>query len=156
MHRFVLIAITGNFFLPAIGLNGFLAESSQSPEGQELEPQSCVDGQCAATDLDLQQYYQGAKRHVDINFGEKQEVGGEHWRITLDNLEKTRDYMKTVRADRNLLSVRNACQCRHELCSFWAAVGWRGSSSGWMPSLRWLPTRVSRGRFRTWTATCDC
>ena len=123
MHRFVLIAITGNFFLPAIGLNGFLAEASQSPEGQELEPQSCVDGQCAATDLDLQQYYQGAKRHVDINFGEKQEVGGEHWRITLDNLEKTRDYMKTVRADRNLVSVRNSCQCRHELCSFWAAVG---------------------------------
>lgn len=94
---------------------------------KQKEDHTCAGGQYYAdADNDLDYKYSTTKDYFDIDFGEKQEVGGKKWRETLDNLEVTKKYMEMVRTNRTLQSVRNDCKCRNQLCSFWAAIGMTG------------------------------
>ena len=103
--------------------------------------QTCFNGQCFVTndadvevddvdgdgdgdaDSEADDYYHAEVRYIDIDFGEPQQVAGESWRETIAIINKTKDYMKRVRTSATFDNVRSDCRCRHELCSYWAAIG---------------------------------
>lgn len=121
--------------LALAGRVGPLAAASK----EQVSDQTCsnADGQsqCAVDvseppDVD----YEHEIHYIDIDFGQKQQVAGKDWKKTLDNLEKAKAYMKTVHSNSTLRSVSNDCQCRNELCSFWAAIGECEANPGFMKS----------------------
>ena len=69
-------------------------------------------------DLEENDYY------AEISWGVDQLVEGFEASQTEEVIKKTRDYMMNrVFVEDQFASVRENCQLRHELCSFWAAVG---------------------------------
>ena len=93
--------------------------------------QVCLaDGQCFADDQEARDHYHPGKQvemYLDapysVSFGESQQVAGDNWKDTLEVISKTKEYMIEVFNNDTLRSVRNECKCRHEFCSFWAAIG---------------------------------
>lgn len=128
----VLLTVTIGGFIP------FVRPETVPATDQGDEPiQTCWEGQCTVTedandvnanvdanaDSERDAYYHSALRYIDIDFGENQQVAGETWRETIAVIDKTLEYMKHVRTNRTFDHVRADCRCRHELCSFWAAIG---------------------------------
>ena len=63
---------------------------------------------------------------VGEDWGVSQQVAGEHSLKTQQIIKRTYEYMtKQVMVDHDTfsLSVRKECKLRHQLCSFWAAIG---------------------------------
>ena len=96
------------------------------------EEQVCTaQGECFADEEAMGKYYAAGtteKMYIgaphDYSFGEDQKVAGDQWRDTLDNVERTREYMVGVFNNQTLDNkVKYECKCRHELCSFWATIG---------------------------------
>jgi hypothetical protein len=87
------------------------------------EEQTCTEeGVCFANDEAAKEYYHDG-RSVPIDFGDDQQVAGEKWQKTLDVIATTKEYIAQVQVNETLVAVRNECKVRHELCSFWAAIG---------------------------------
>lgn len=81
-----------------------------------------ADGVCFASEAEAHDYYSNGVL-VPIDFGEDQSIAGADWKKTLENLEKSKKYMKEVVSGPEFDGVRKNCIIRNELCSFWAAVG---------------------------------
>lgn len=98
--------------------------ASGSEENTETCRFSTPEGECLLDDMAADAYYRTSQRTVDIGkFGKAQEVGGEYWRETMDVIHTTKEYMVNVFKNETMRQVRKDCQCRHHLCSFWAAIG---------------------------------
>eukprot|EP00980_Cylindrotheca_fusiformis_P008429 scaffold1784_cov116-Cylindrotheca_fusiformis.AAC.9 len=81
-----------------------------------------TDGVCFPTkDAAHEYYFKGVD--IPVDFGEDQNVAGESWEKTLDQVEKTKEYMRIVRQDEDFEDVRDGCILRNKLCSFWASIG---------------------------------
>jgi prolyl 4-hydroxylase len=104
----------------------------------ESEEQTCTaDGSCKATqseetsENDIPPFpVADAEGYLTIKYGEKQKVEGTKADETLQRAREVHNYMytkvfKTTNGgdDKNLLDVAHDCLNRHELCTFWAAIG---------------------------------
>lgn len=85
------------------------------------EEQTCsADGTCTSSVSDMP----NRPGFVKIAFGEDQHVIGEEAEATRRVIEKTNRYMvEEVSVGEKFALVREECKLRHELCSFWAAIG---------------------------------
>jgi len=81
-----------------------------------------AEGVCFASEAEAHDYYSNGV-HIPIDFGEDQSVAGADWKKTLENLEKSKNYMKEVVVGPEFDGVRKNCMIRNEFCSFWAAIG---------------------------------
>jgi len=81
-----------------------------------------TEGVCFASESEAHEYYSDGVI-IPIDFGEDQSIAGPDWKKTLDNLEKSKKYMKEVVSGPEFDGVRSGCQVRNQLCSFWAAIG---------------------------------
>ena len=99
-------------------------EPSSTHAPDTTSSQSCSsEGVCFADEVSLHQHYVTEGSNVEIDFGMPQKVQGAEWRDTLERLELAREYIEKVKVNETMASVQAECQCRHELCSFWAAIG---------------------------------
>ncbi len=83
------------------------------------EEQTCsADGSCTVTEMPNRPGF------VKVAFGEDQQVTGPEAAVTLRVIETTNRYMaEQVSVGEDFALVRDECKLRHELCSFWAAIG---------------------------------
>jgi hypothetical protein len=83
------------------------------------EEQTCsADGSCTVAEMPNRPGF------VKVAFGEDQQVAGPEAATTLQVIETTTRYMaEQVSVGEDFALVRDECKLRHELCSFWAAIG---------------------------------
>jgi prolyl 4-hydroxylase len=83
------------------------------------EEQTCsADGTCTVSEMPNRPGY------VEVAWGEDQHAIGEEGEATRRVIETTNRYMtEQVSVGENFALVRKECKLRHELCSFWAAIG---------------------------------
>ena len=87
---------------------------------EEQQTCSADDGSCTTVVSEMP----NRPGFVEVAFGEDQQVGGSEAESTRRVIETTNRYMtEQVSVGDDFALVRNECKLRHELCSFWAAIG---------------------------------
>lgn len=66
------------------------------------------------------------------NYGVEQKAEGSQFEEVIQNLKGTEQYMDSHEVDILPEDVRESCQNRHELCTFWAVVGECESNRAYM------------------------
>ena len=90
-------------------------------DGDDNDTSSSCGEYTIGMDPDFEGYVE-----VGEEWGEAQQVAGEHSLKTQQVIKKTYEYMtQKVMVDHDTynLSVRKECKLRHKLCAFWAAIG---------------------------------
>jgi hypothetical protein len=106
-------------------------ETCVASPGQAPSKELCLpDGHCwVSLDKALEERFNNKPDgvHVELSkpvpFGEAQQVAGADNAKTVQVLSETYEYMVSVYNNETTKSFRDGCQCRHEHCAFWAAIG---------------------------------
>lgn len=97
----------------------------------EGEKDKIIVTEAVGSNVDIDDHSKEVIKWTD-NFGERQEVSGQEWKSTLEQIHKMKIYMDTEVIKNLSKDTLDSCINKYKLCSFWKVIDECNINKDWM------------------------